>query len=263
MYYKIQWFKTVITILLCNLLVAPSVFSTNRIVSLDLCTDWMLIQYAKPRQDIIYSPLLYQNPPRWVPQGLVVHDGSLENILQLKPDTVLTGEFNAFTLRKRLQQLNVPVVVLPMPQSLSEILQYSASFASAVDSNPRLTNRAALPEFEHKQQTLLLIGANGIGTGRGTLEHEVIVASGLNNYLTDDGFISLDLENLVTDSPNHLLLTGQYRNSTSLANLFTQHPVIKPLINKQSELNLQSWRWQCPGPWTLKLVELLAGPLPQ
>jgi len=67
-----------VTVLLL-LLFHPAVYaeSPERIVSLDLCSDWMLARYASASQQVIYSPLLYRYPLEWIPSGLPMHDGSL------------------------------------------------------------------------------------------------------------------------------------------------------------------------------------------
>jgi iron complex transport system substrate-binding protein len=65
---------------------AASAEAPQRIVSLDLCSDWMLLTYARREQLRALSPYLYQFDNDWVEPGLAVHDGSLEQVLALKPD---------------------------------------------------------------------------------------------------------------------------------------------------------------------------------
>ena len=98
------------------------------IVSLDLCTDWMLLKFARPSQVRAYSPLLYKYQADWVPDDLPVHDGSLEHILQLDAGLLISGEYNAILLRKRLQQLGKQVAVLSLPNTLDSIRRYQAEF---------------------------------------------------------------------------------------------------------------------------------------
>ncbi len=73
--------------------------SIKGIISLDLCTDWMLLRFADRAQVRAFSPLLYRYQADWVPDGLPVHDGSFEHILQLEPDLLIAGEYNAILLR--------------------------------------------------------------------------------------------------------------------------------------------------------------------
>jgi len=225
-----------------------------RIISLDLCTDWMLIEYARPGQVLAYSPLLYRFPADWVPENLPTHNGSLEQILELEPDLVLSGEYNAMTLRKRLQQLGNRIEVLAMPNRLDSIVHYQANFNELIgDKNPLEISDQQNP---FKNRSLLLLGANGIGTGTQTLENDVIERAGWTNYLQQPGYINLDLEALVSSPPDAVLWSSPLSNS--LSNLFAEHPVLKRLIQKSNRLKTEYWRWQCPGPWTYGLIQELA-----
>ncbi len=96
----------------------------QRVVSLDLCTDWMMARHAARAQVAGLSPLKLQYPVPWLDASWPVHDGTLEQILQLKPDLVITGEYNALLTRGRLQTLGVRVEILPLPKNLSEVTAY-------------------------------------------------------------------------------------------------------------------------------------------
>ena len=106
--------------------VAKAVWAApQRIVSLDLCTDWMLVRHADRAQVRALSPLHRQYPVAWIDAQWPVHDGTLEQLVSLRPDLVMVGQYNATLLRARLQALGVRVEVLPLPQSLADIRQYS------------------------------------------------------------------------------------------------------------------------------------------
>jgi iron complex transport system substrate-binding protein len=100
----------------------------GKVLSLDLCTDWILAKHASPSQVLALSPLMKQYPVDWVGQEWPTHNGSLEQILELKPDLVLTGEFNALMLRRRLQELGVHVEILPLPKTLSQVSEYEERY---------------------------------------------------------------------------------------------------------------------------------------
>ncbi len=225
------------------------------IVSLDLCTDWMLLKYASRSQVLAFSPLLYRYRADWVPDGLPVHDGSLEQLLQLQPELVLSGEYNAIILRKRLLQLGLKVDVMPLPDSLQSIMDYELHFNSVV--NNKTQAKIIINQFPKKNRTLLLLGANGIGTGKGTLENDIIESSGWSNYVQQQGYVNLNLEHLVNDPPDAVLWSAPVSNS--LANLFAQHSVLDALMDKQQWGGSEYWQWQCPGPWSYDLIRELAG----
>lgn len=225
------------------------------IVSLDLCTDWMLLSYARRSQVLAFSPLLYRDPPSWVEPGLPTHDGSLEQLISLAPTRVISGEYNAIQLRRRLVQLGFDVTVLALPQSLQQVVDYQRQLLQAVGRDPDVY---PLPQIESKprlERKLLLLGANGMGTGRGTLEHELMTGAGWDNYLQHEGYVSLPMEKLVVDPPDAIYWSGPA--GQALANLFIKHPVIGRM-GAQILDDADHWRWRCPGPWTWQLLEELS-----
>jgi len=225
------------------------------IVSLDLCTDWMLLKYARKDQRIFYSPLLYRYPNEWVERNKPQHDGSLEQIVKLQPDLILSGEYNAVLLRKRLRQLDMPVEVLALPNSLLAIAKGVQQFKRLVPTNAALKNFAAMPQYPRKHKTLLLLGPNGIGTGHKTLENDILQQAGWDNYITQNGFIRLDLERMVQHPPDAVLWS--VAKTQALSNLFAEHRALRGILSRQSPL-AASWRWQCPGPWMRDLIDQLA-----
>jgi iron complex transport system substrate-binding protein len=228
----------------------------KKILSLDLCTDWMLAKYASPSQVLALSPLMKQYPVDWVGQDWPTHNGSLEQILRLKPDLVLTGEFNALMLRRRLQELGVRVEILPLPKSLSQVSEHEQRLLSLIGkSKDNASKPPRLKPSSHPKQRLLLLGANGIGTGRNTFEDDILRYAGWDNYLLEKGYINLDLERIATDPPDAILWSAP--SSAALSNLFAKHPVLKRAIPSNRWLVTKAWNWQCPGPWTWDLIEQL------
>ena len=222
------------------------------IVSLDLCTDWMLLTYADPSQVRAYSPLLYRYRADWVPFGLPVHDGSLEGILQLEPGLLISGEYNAILLRKRLRQLGKAVEVLSLPTTLDGIRRYQADFLALIGASAESGEIDWQQQHPARHQTLLLLGANGIGTGAGTIEDGLLRRAGWRNYIDATGYVSLQMERIVADPPDAIYSSAPLSNS--LANLFLRHPAIRKLVTTRVAPDREHWRWQCPGPWSLELI---------
>jgi iron complex transport system substrate-binding protein len=226
------------------------------IVSLDLCTDWMLLKLADPSQVRAYSPLLYKYHADWVPLGLPVHDGSLEHILQLEPELLISGEYNAILLRKRLQQLGRDVEVLPLPTTLDSIREYQAEFLRLINASEGSAAVDWDRTYPSRHQSLLLLGANGIGTGTNTLENDLLRKAGWVNYIDADGYVSLQMEQIVANPPDAIYSSAPLSNS--LANLFIRHPAIQSLMSANETPRAENWRWQCPGPWSLDLIQELS-----
>ena len=238
------------------LLAGPRAHAARDIVSLDLCTDWMLLKFADPAQVRAYSPLLYKYQAEWVPDGLPVHDGSLEHILQLDAGLLISGEYNAILLRKRLQQLGKQVEVLSLPTTLDGIQRYQAEFLELIDAKPDAGAADWDRTYAPRHKSLLLLGANGIGTGADTIENDLLRKAGWNNYIEASGYVSLEMERIVANPPDAIYASAPLSNS--LANLFVRHPAMQSLMSKGNAPRGEDWRWECPGPWSLELIQELS-----
>ena len=225
----------------------------QRIVSLDLCMDWILAHHADPAQVVSLSPMQQRYPVPWITEHWPAHDGSLEQIVRLQPDLVLAGEYSALLLRERLRTLGYRVEVMALPSTLAEIEAYERKLLTMIGADPALAKPApAANSPATGAKRLLLLEANGIGTGHGTFEHQIIEQSGWRNYLQDAGLVRLDLEQIISDPPDAILFTAPEHQA--LANRFAEHPVLRRSVPADKWLTSDHWRWQCPGPWTWDLI---------
>ena len=246
--------RLILLILMCFSSFLPA-SAYKRIVSLDICSDWMLAIYAQRSQVTALSPLLNNYQVDWVKGDWPTHDGTLEQILSLDPDLVITGEYNALVLRQRLKALGVQVEVLSLPQSLYSLREYMQQFLSLLGNTEDVPGLPDLIEQDSAAPRLLLLGANGIGTGTGTLEHEVLLRAGWRNYISSAGYRTLDLEKLIIDPPDAVLWSAPV--SPALANMFIEHPALKKVMRAGAFQNMEYGKWQCPGPWTWQQIQNL------
>jgi iron complex transport system substrate-binding protein len=237
-----------IAILLCPLAQA----APSRVVSLDLCMDWLLAYYATPAQVAALSPMQQRYPVEWIGNHWPAHDGSLEQVYALKPDQVLVGQYAASLLRQRLVELGITVEVLPLPQTLEQVQDYERQFLHAIGLPPSRASAIPAQKPVRSDKRLLLLGANGIGTGTDTLEDAILTRAGWRNYLQTPGYQSLDLEQVVSDPPDAILWAAPEHKA--LANQFAEHAALRRAVPAAHWLSSDYWRWQCPGPWTWELI---------
>jgi len=251
-------------IALLAFLAAPVAFSQapapQRIVSLDLCTDWMLTLHVERERIAALSPMQHISksfhPAPWMKDktSWPSHDGNLESIALYKPDLILVGQYAAVPLRGQLLRLGFRVEVLPLAHTLEEVRGYERQFF-AHTGLPLDRASDAPPARPPGKKRLLLLGANAIGTGRGTFEDDIVTRSGWQNYLTEDGLVRLDLEQIARDPPDAMLWAAP--SGAALANTFAEHPLWRSLTPPPLRLDTDYWRWQCPGPWSWELIREL------
>lgn len=228
----------------------------QRIVSLDLCMDWMLAYHGAGERVAALSPLHRRFPLPFPMPDWPVHDGTLEQIYRLQPDLILVGEYNALLLSRRLHTLGQPVEVVSLPQSLTQIEQYEQRVLQLMGQPIQLARPAPVLEMPAMDAPrLLLLGANGIGTGTGTFEDQIVQQAGWRNHLQVPGYVRLDMEQLLLDPPEAILWAAP--DAPALANRFAEHPALQGRIAAKGWLATDYWRWQCPGPWTWELIDQL------
>jgi len=250
------------------------------VLSLDLCSDWLVAHFASRDSVITLSPMAVRHPPPWSDREWPIHDGSLEQILALKPELVIVGAFNAPMLRQRLASLGFQVVVLDQVTDLIELASQIQRLLEAIDRQggapperagqlsaftplqthlPLNANDPESPAAAARAITargrLLLLGPNGYGAGPGTFEAALIEAAGWRNYIQRPGHNRLDLESLTRTPPDAILWTSP--PGPALANRFAQHRALARAVPRERWLETDYWRWQCPGPWSLDLIRQL------
>lgn len=252
------YWQSVLGLLLSASLATASPMS-GRIVSLDLCSDWLLAHYAPDNPSVTLSPMVRRFP---LPQGSAqwpTHNGSLEQVLALQPDVVLVGEFNAFMLRQRLESLGVKVVVMPLPQTLDDLASIGLTMQTLIgrpaSALPQMPQTVSVPISGRNHGRLLLLGPNGYGTGRNTFEDSLITRAGWVNYIEHSGHVKLDLEAVAAHPPDAIVWSAP--RHAALANQFAQHPVLQRAVPPDRWIKTDYWRWQCPGPWMYSLIEQL------
>lgn len=252
MQIRMYWLLLAATLALC---VPAYAGHAQRIVSLDLCTDWMLARYVDRSRIAALSPMHRKFTAPGMVTDWPIHDGTLETVLDLQPDLVITGQYNMLQLRSRLKALGIRVEILPLPTTLAAVTDYEVQFLTTLGLPAHLASQPPPARPAATRRRLLLLGANGIGTGRGTFEDAILERAGWRNYLPDAGYLRLDLERIAVDPPEAMLWAAPA--NPALANQFARHPVLRRAIPRERWLTTDYWRWQCPGPWTWELIEQL------
>jgi iron complex transport system substrate-binding protein len=246
-----------------------------RIVSLDLCTDQLLVDLV-PRERIAAVTHLAADPAvSAMPEkarGLPVTRGAAEDVLRYDPDLVLAGPFGVSATVSLLRRLKRNVVIVPLAGDLDGIRASVRAVASAVGETAK--GEATVAGFDRRLSpvpppaaaaaaapTALIYQVGGTVSGTGSLADAVLAAAGFRNMaaeyrLTRAGQVPLEL--LIAAPPDLIVLAtaaGTYRTAAA-DNL--RHPALRHLRRRRASLELPWQLWLCGTPATAEAVARLA-----
>jgi iron complex transport system substrate-binding protein len=251
----------------------PGLLKPTRIVSLDLCTDQLLLELVGRERIAAVTHLAADPAVSAIPdkaKGIPITHGAAEDVLRHDPDLVLAGPFGVSTTVSLLRRLKRNVVVVPLPSNLDGVRVSVRTVASAVGEelrgeamisafNRRLARIAAAKPA--RAPTAVIYQVGGSISGPGSLADAALAAAGFRNMsasyrLSRGGQVSL--EALVANPPDLLALSSavdEYR--TAMADNL-RHPALRGLRERVASIELPWQLWLCGTPHIADAVERLA-----
>jgi iron complex transport system substrate-binding protein len=265
----------VATLALCWPLPSPAADAgtPSRIVSINLCTDQLLLMLA-PRERIrALSVLADDRDVSAMPEagvGLALTEGDAEEVLGYDPDLVVDGSFAIRPTVDLLNRLGRRTLTVPIASDLDGVRSNVRAVAAALGQMAR--GDAVIAELDRRLAAVATIGdgpqpralvyyAGGYTSGAGTLDDAILAAAGFRNLATERGITGLGtipLETLVADPPDLVVLGnhgGEYR-TTHADNL--RHPALKLLLGRIAHVVVPQPLLLCDTPKVADAVELIA-----
>ncbi len=237
----------------------PLAHAATRVVSLNLCTDQMLVLLA-PEKAAALSILARDPALSFVANqaaALPIVRPSAEAVLRLRPDLVLAGPYGAQAVLGLLEQHGVRVLRLDLPRDFPGIRAFTRSLAMTLDAHDRgealiatMDRLLAQPIERPHPVSAVAWQPRGYTAGPESLMQAVFQAAALTNASTGQ---RLALEALVRHPPELLVVSGTPA-FPSLATDLLDHPSLAGIPRRvvPSALTI------CAGPFTAQAVALLA-----
>ena len=254
---------------------APETARPQRIVSMNLCTDQLLILLADPEQIVSVSYLSAEPHSSHVAaevaeRGYPLNHNLPEQVIPLKPDLVVTGTFLHQAETRLIEAAGIRVEPFPIFSSLADVKSNIRKMARLIGEPARgesliaamdARQRSLLTDLPNEALPAVTYHARGYTQGLNTLTDELMTLAGFHNIARDfdiDGYGSIDLETLVHAGPE-VMITSEYAPGTrSVGQYFLQHPVLKTLFPEDTQrIELQTRNLICGVPMNLDALKTL------
>ena len=255
---------------------AAAVAQPRRIISLNLCTDQILLDLV-PRERIVALSELVADPALSgrveAAKGLPLLRGHAEEVLAFAPDLVLAGEHSTPATVDLLRRLGVRVVQVPMAVDFAGIRTAVRSVAAA--AGVAAEGEAMVARFDQRLARVaarvgsalspppgaVVYHVNSLASGAGSLLDEIVQAAGYTNVargMTLGPAGRLPLESLVLDAPDVVVMatTADTYRTTVADNL--RHPAFRALVKTRHTVQLPMPLWMCGTPDVADAVAELA-----
>jgi iron complex transport system substrate-binding protein len=257
-------------------LVSTSIWAANpqRIVSIGLCTDQLLLLLAEREQIASVSVWARDRNMSYMIDAvgdIPLNNASIEEIISLEPDLVVASEFVAWDTVNLLRQLGFSVKQAPVVTSVDEIYDLLVQFASWTGNEQRARvmveqMRRRLADIDTRYsarpaKSVIIYSPNGFTIGADTLENDLFLRAGYRNLAADmgiSGFQEISLEELIAADPDVLQIDRSLSPQDSLATATLEHPVLEKLIRRREYLDIPTRLRICAGPMIVDAIEMMA-----
>lgn len=246
----------------------------QRIVSLGLCTDQLLLQMVERRRIASLTSKSIDPLMSYMAEAvgdIPLNDARVEEIIPYRPDLIIGSAYSARDTVRMLKQLGYPVKTLPLPESVAEIYEMLRQVGEWLDESDKAEQMVRsmqqsltdlrLRVADRPEKSVIVYSPNGYTIGDHTLENDVMRQAGLRNLSAEmgvRGFQKISLEQLIAADPDILLIDNHVYNRNSLAHQYINHPVLAKMLPREQQLFIPSRLRSCGGTMTVEAIAYLA-----
>ncbi len=246
----------------------------QRIVSMNLCTDQLLMLLADPEKIVSVSYLSSNKHNSYFAEQVAqkaypLNHNLPEEILPLQPDLIVTGQFMHQQETRLLRKLGKRVETFPVFSSLQDVENNIRSMARLLEEPAR--GERLIRQMEKRLGILtarvpkrkipaLVYYPRGYTQGKDTIINELMELAGWHNVANDlniRGYGRIGLEELVHARPRQLIFSEYAPGTRSLGQAYFHHPVLASVFSDSRPLVIDPRLLICGGPMNLEALEVL------
>ena len=243
-----------------------------RIMSMNVCTDQLVLLLAEPEQIASLSDLSLDTSLSYLHAEAAPYpknSGRAEEVFLAKPDLVVTGTFSLHNTTRLLETLDFAVEEFAYDQSVDTIPGEIRRMGALIGQDAKAKQIASAYERDlaalrarqcPMKPTAIAYEQNGVVLGEGTLADSVIDAAGLTNLATELGYSAmtpLPLEHLVSHQPDIVVVSEPMTDAPALADQIAHHPALRALETSRIGAFVPRGAWACGGPFVIEAVRAL------
>ncbi|MGX7741629.1 ABC transporter substrate-binding protein [Rhodopseudomonas parapalustris] len=259
-------------LLVASLTGVASAAAAPTVVSINTCTDQLLLTLADPDQILGLSPYARDAARSFLAAEAARYprlSGGAEDVLMLKPDLVVGGKFTKRATRELLKQMGQRVVEFDSVKTIDDAKAQIRQMADllghperAAAANARIDAAVARARqaASRTRLTVLPLARRGWVSGRDSLISSLLDIVGLRNAAGGLGFRNggfTSLEAVVALRPDFLLMTDDSDFAEDEGRAFVLHPALEHFYPPSKRITVPERLTVCGGPMLADALDRL------
>jgi iron complex transport system substrate-binding protein len=242
----------------------------QRIVSLNMCTDQLVLALADPNQIVGLSRFAADERLSYAAAEATAYPqlpAAAEAVIALEPDLVMTGRFTNRAAKEMLTRFDYRVEEVPFVRSLDEAREAIRLVADMVGHPER--GEALIADIEtalsdaRSEEVLstLIVQRRGYATGTASLTGDLLAALGIS--LASEALVGArggfaDLETIIRAEPDLLITASLARDTEDQGTALLAHPALAERYPVERRMALPERLTLCAGPSLIEAIEHIA-----
>jgi iron complex transport system substrate-binding protein len=238
-----------------------SAFAAPRIVSMNICTDQLLLAIADPAQ-IMGLSRFSRDARQWAgaeARQFPLLSGGAEDILMLKPDVVAASDFDKRSTREILKANGQHLVEFPVPRTLADVREQIRQMGDLAGRPQRaaaeiLRLDAAISGAKQaaagRHFRMLPLSRRGWVPGRDSFVSAILTEAGLVSAAGElgidfGGFVSM--EEIIRLQPDFLVVSDAGGRAEDDGRAFLLHPALERFYPRSRRIVIPERMTECGG----------------
>src|SRR4051812_13842037 len=248
-------------IFVAMLALPASAAAAPRIISMNICTDQLLLALADPAQ-IMGLSRFSRNARQWAGPDACKYpilSGGAEDILVAKPDVVAASDFDKRSTREILKAHGQNLVEFPIPRTLADVREQIRQMGDLTGHPERAAAEVARLDAAiagakqaaaGKHFRMLPLTRRGWVPGRDSFVGAILAEAGLASAAGDlgvdfGGFASL--EQIVQLKPDFLVVSDAGERAEDDGRAFLLHPALERFYPREKRIVIPERMTECGG----------------
>ncbi|WP_291849436.1 ABC transporter substrate-binding protein [Bradyrhizobium sp.] len=270
-------FAALVAVAALSLVVDPApAAGLPRLISMNVCTDQLLLALADPGQILGLSRFArdgWQSPAAGDVRRYPVLSGGAEDVLLIRPDIVVASLFDKRSTRELLKAKGLRLAELAVPRTLAEARHQirqagdlighpdrAAAEIARLDAALARARRAAA----ERRFRVLPVSRRGWVAGSESFVSSLLTEAGLSNAAGDLGFTSggfASLEAIVSLRPDFIVVAQAGDHASDDGQAFLLHPALQRFYPPAKRIVIPERMMECGGVMLAEALDALAAEL--